>query len=66
MQELNHTQTEDVSGGAIKRPPVTTMAVGEEGTTFTFSEDLTTLAFGEEGCIPPRLPLGGSGALGSF
>jgi hypothetical protein len=66
MQELDQTRTEDVTGGAIKRPPMTTMAVGEEGTTFTFSEDITSLGFGEEGCIPPRIPMLSASALGSF
>jgi len=65
MQELDQRQADDVSGGIAKRPPVTTMAVGEEGTTFTFSEDMTTLALGEEGCIPPRIPVISS-AMGSF
>jgi hypothetical protein len=62
MQELTTAQTEDVAGGLtlkcprlpIKRPPVTTMAVGEEGggiTTMMVGEEdkATTLAVGEEG-----------------
>jgi len=42
MQELDKTQAEQVTGALItKRPPITTLAVGEEG-----GGGVTTLAIG--------------------
>lgn len=65
MKELDHSQTEEVTGALIikwppfKKPPViTTLALGEEGggghvTTYRVGEEggpiITTLALGEEG-----------------
>ena len=67
MQDLNPTQTETIGGGVAKQPPLTTLAIGEEGgMSRPFGEDFTTMAFGEEGCIPPKLPILSASALGSF
>jgi len=52
MKELDQQQTELVSGGLRKRPPVTTLALGEEG------GDVTTLAVGEEGGVATTLAIG--------
>lgn len=66
MQDLDQTQTESISGGVAKFPPLTTLAIGEEGgISKPFGEDFTTFAIGEEGCIP-KLPYIAAGALGSF
>lgn len=74
MQELNKEQAEQVTGAVlkcpIKRPPVTTLALGEEGggrvTTLAVGEEdrLTTLAIGEEDGGLPVSTTGG--ALGAF
>jgi hypothetical protein len=80
MQDLDKDQTEHVSGALriklppIKKPPVTTMAIGEEGgpivTSMYVGEEggpiLTTLALGEEGGggITPVTTT--TSALGSF
>lgn len=81
MQELNLTQAEEVSGGKlsfkcpplpIKKPPMTTLALGEEGggghmTTMMVGEEgpvVTTLAIGEEGGGTATASSGG--ALGAF
>jgi hypothetical protein len=90
MKELNQVQTEEVTGGLIlkcprlpiKRPPITTLAVGEEGggiTSMMVGEEdkATTLAVGEEGGgTVTTLAIGeegggtvsssGAGALGAF
>ncbi|HIV72748.1 MAG TPA: hypothetical protein H9903_17560, partial [Candidatus Aquabacterium excrementipullorum] len=60
MQELDKSQAEHVAGARI-RPPVTTLALGEEGggvvTTLALGEEggggggVTTKALGEEGPI---------------
>lgn len=55
MKQLDKQQTEDVAG-AIKRPPITTLAVGEEG-----GGGVTTLAIGEEGGCATTLRLGEEG-----
>jgi hypothetical protein len=65
MKDLDQTRTEEVSGGLVKRP-ITTLAIGEGHTTLTFAEDFTSFSFGEEGCIPPRIPMLSASALGSF
>ena len=54
MKQLDKQHTEDVAG-AIKRPPITTLAVGEEG------GGVTTLAIGEEGGCATTLRLGEEG-----
>lgn len=73
MKELNKEQAEQVTGALIKcpikKPPVTTLALGEEGgrvTTMMVGEEdkLTTLALGEEDGGTPIAVTGG--ALGSF
>lgn len=69
MQELDKTQAEQVTGALFtKRPPITTLAVGEEGgggvTTLAIGEEgpiATTLAIGEEGPIATTLALGEEG-----
>lgn len=85
MKELNQAQTEEVTGALrlkftwpifkkpIKKPPITTLAVGEEGGPI-----ITTLALGEEGGgVATTLAIGeedggtavsaeGTSALGSF
>jgi hypothetical protein len=83
MKELTATQTEDVTGARlIKRPPITTLAVGEEGggvTTLAIGEEggstrklgeegpiYTTLALGEEGNPPVDTASTTTSALGSF
>lgn len=83
MKELTASQTEDVTGARlIKRPPITTLAVGEEGggvTTLAIGEEggstrkfgeegpiFTTLALGEEGSPPVDLASATTSALGSF
>lgn len=71
MQELDKAQAEQVTGALNKRPPITTLAVGEEGggvTTLAIGEEgpvATTLALGEEGCGNQATSSGAS-ALGSF
>lgn len=73
MKELGKQEVEQVTGALIKcpikRPPFTTLALGEEGggaTTLAVGEEdrLTTLAIGEEGGGLPTASTGG--ALGSF
>ena len=59
MQELNHAQTQDVTG-ALRSKRITTLAIGEEGGT------VTTLALGEEGSPPVDLASTTTSALGSF
>jgi hypothetical protein len=83
MKELTASQTEDVTGARlIKRPPITTLAVGEEGggvTTLAIGEEggstrklgeegpiYTTLALGEEGNPPVDTTSATTSALGSF
>jgi hypothetical protein len=83
MKELTASQTEDVTGARlIKRPPITTLAVGEEGggvTTLAIGEEggstrklgeegpiYTTLALGEEGSPPVDATATTTSALGSF
>lgn len=81
MRELDIHQTDEISGGLRKRPPVTTLAIGEEGgsiTTLAVGEEggvVTTLALGEEGPKVTTLAVGEEGggttgatgsALGSF
>lgn len=83
MKELSTQQTQDVTGALIlKRPPLTTLAIGEEGhvTTLALGEEgggVTTKKLGEEGPIYTTLALGEEGggpvldttstsALGSF
>lgn len=71
MQELDKDQTEHVTGASLlrKRPPVTTLAVGEEGggcaTTLAIGEEggggATTKALGEEGPIFTTLAVGEEG-----
>lgn len=69
MQELDKAQADQVSGAlSTKRPPFTTLAVGEEGgggvTTLAIGEEgpiATTLAIGEEGPIATTLALGEEG-----
>ncbi|MFY9478006.1 MAG: hypothetical protein WAQ08_10165 [Aquabacterium sp.] len=58
MQELDKSQAEHV-GGARIRPPVTTLALGEEG------GGVTTKALGEEGPIYTTLALGEEGGGGA-
>lgn len=55
MKQLDKQQTEDVAG-ALKRPPITTLAVGEEG-----GGGVTTLALGEEGGCATTFRLGEEG-----
>ncbi len=80
MKSLNAQQIEAVAGA--RKPPVTTLAIGEEGgtaTTLAIGEEggcFTTLRLGEEGPIFTTLALGeeggdaaaagGTSALGSF
>ena len=71
MQELDKSQAEHV-GGARIRPPVTTLAVGEEGggvvTTLALGEEgggVTTKALGEEGPVYTTLALGEEGGGGA-
>lgn len=67
MQELDSKQIEQVAGGRRKRPPVTTLAVGEEGgaiTTLALGEEgggITTLALGEEGPSVTTMAVGEEG-----
>jgi hypothetical protein len=67
MKELNTQQTEEVTGARLfKRPPITTLAVGEEGgggvTTLAIGEEGgSTRKFGEEGPIFTTLALGEEG-----
>jgi hypothetical protein len=75
MKELNPQQTEHVAGALRfgKRPPITTLAIGEEGgaiiTTMMVGEEgggkVTTLALGEEGSGGTTTVVTSS-ALGSF
>jgi hypothetical protein len=75
MKELNPQQTEHVAGALrlSKRPPITTLAIGEEGgaiiTTMMVGEEgggkVTTLALGEEGSGGTTTVVTSS-ALGSF
>jgi hypothetical protein len=67
MKQLDKQQTEIVAG-AVKRPPFTTLAVGEEGggtvTTLAIGEEggcFTTFRVGEEGPIYTTLALGEEG-----
>lgn len=76
MQDLDKDQTEQVAGGLrikrpIVKPPVTTLAIGEEGpimTTMMVGEEdgpiATTMAIGEEGGSGPVTVT--TSALGSF
>lgn len=75
MKELDQQQIDQVTGALIikcpiKKPPYTTLALGEEGghvTSMMVGEEdkLTTLAIGEEGGgITPVASSGG--ALGAF
>lgn len=72
MKELNPQQTEQVTGARrFKRPPITTLAVGEEGgvTTLAMGEEgpiATTLALGEENPVITTLALGEEGSGGTF
>jgi len=71
MKELTASQTEDVTGARlIKRPPITTLAIGEEGgSTRKLGEEgpiYTTLALGEEGNPPVDATATTTSALGSF
>ena len=72
MQELDKDQTEQVTGALVLRnpkirPPVTTLAIGEEGggiTTLALGEEgggVTTKAIGEEGPIFTTLAVGEEG-----
>ena len=74
MKELDQQQVEQVAGARRwpKCPPVTTLAVGEEGgggvTTLAIGEEepvFTTLAVGEEDG-GGALPVAGGGAFGAF
>ena len=81
MQNLKPEQTDQVTGAVRscnlgsngKRPPITTLAIGEEGgpivTTMAVGEEggpiLTTMMVGEEGGGPTPLSDSAS-ALGSF
>lgn len=76
MKELDQQQAQQVAGARIwppKRPPVTTMAVGEEGcggvTTLAIGEEepiFTTLAIGEEDGGAGAPVKSGGGAFGAF
>lgn len=70
MKELDKAQAEHVAGARI-RPPVTTLALGEEGggvvTTLALGEEgggATTKALGEEGPIYTTLAVGEEGGGG--
>lgn len=72
MQELNHAQTQEVTG-ALRTKRITTLAIGEECSTVTtlaVGEEgnvYTTLAIGEEGGGPiTSTPVKSTSALGSF
>jgi len=71
MKELNKPQTEQVTGAVIiKRPPYTTLALGEEGghvTTFIVGEEgghVTSYVYGEEGPVATTLAIGEEGGGG--
>lgn len=72
MQELDKDQAEHVSGAVFRKPPVTTLALGEEGgggvTTLALGEEgggATTKALGEEGPIFTTLAIGEEGGGGT-